>query len=91
MAEKENKRRKRVKLHESSAENDIRYRGPLSYQHFQLFGWLCIVLSVVMALLKVAGQADESVAKDTGAKATYIYRLAVFFDVSADYLLGLED
>lgn len=66
MAEKENKRRKRVKLHESSAENDIRYRGPLSYQHFQLFGWLCIVLSVVMALLKVAGQADESVAKDTG-------------------------
>lgn len=23
-------------------------------------------------------------------KATYIYRLAVFFDVSADYLLGLE-
>ena len=24
-------------------------------------------------------------------KATYIYRLAVFFDVSADYLLGLEN
>ena len=24
-------------------------------------------------------------------KATYIYRLAVFFDVSTDYLLGLED
>lgn len=24
-------------------------------------------------------------------KATYIYRLAKFFDVSADFLLGLED
>ena len=24
-------------------------------------------------------------------KATYIYRLAVFFDVSADYLLGLDN
>ena len=46
-------RKKRVKLHEVTSENDIRYRGPLSFFHFQILGWLCIVLSQV-ALIFVA-------------------------------------
>ena len=44
-------RRKRVKLHEITPENDIRYRGPLSFFHFQILGWLCIVLSQVALIV----------------------------------------
>ena len=52
MAKEQDKKRKRVKLYEHTAENDIRYRGPLNYQHFQLLGWLCIAASVALAELQ---------------------------------------
>lgn len=49
---------KRRKLHEYSAENDIRYRGPLSYQGFQILGWLCIALLSGILLLKIGTKLD---------------------------------
>ena len=39
-------KKKRRKFHEFTAENDIRYRAPLNYQHFQLLGWICVVAAV---------------------------------------------
>ena len=45
---------KRIKLHEQGVHNDIRYSGPLSFQSFQILGWSCIVVTVIMALMKVA-------------------------------------
>jgi len=44
----------RRKLYEYSAENDIRYRGPFSYLTFQIFGWLCIVVSVFALLVQLS-------------------------------------
>ena len=43
--------KKRVKLHEQSIHNDIKYSGPLSFQSFQILGWTCIVITVVMSLM----------------------------------------
>ena len=48
----------RVKLHEVTPENDIRYRGPLSYFHFQILGWLCIVLSQVALFIRLANRVN---------------------------------
>lgn len=60
----------------------------------------------IFELRKENGLSQEQLAKEIGVthraisfwekgvnepKATYIYRLAVFFNVSSDYLLGLED
>lgn len=56
---------KRKKLHEVSIQDDIRYRGPLNYQHFQIFGWLCIVLSVAAVMLSLGARFDEGLAKST--------------------------
>lgn len=55
-------KKKRVKLHEVTAENDIRYRGPLSYFHFQILGWLCIVLSQVALFIRLAGRVNPDAA-----------------------------
>ena len=46
-------KKKRRKLHEVSEENDIKYRGPLSYRHLRIGGWVFMafmVLSVIMAI-----------------------------------------
>ena len=61
MAKEKTAKQKRIRLHEASAENDISYRGPLSYQHFQIFGWLCIVLSVV----DISKQGGNALARET--------------------------
>ena len=53
----------RVKIHEITAENDIRYCGPLTYQHLQLLGWLCIVASQAALLLRLGSKLDASVAE----------------------------
>lgn len=56
-------RKKRLKIHEVTAENDIRYLGPLNYQHFQILGWLCIVLAQALLLINVGGRLDDSIQK----------------------------
>lgn len=53
----------RRKLYEYTAENDIRYRGPLSYQGFQVVGWLCIVTSVYCLLLGILVRLNPETAE----------------------------
>ena len=54
-------KRQRTRLHEQSAENDIKYRGPISYQGFQVLGWLCFVCGAIGTVLTIAIKADSSV------------------------------
>ena len=58
-------KKKRVKLHEVTSENDIRYRGPLSFFHFQILGWLCLVISQVALIVSLAGRIDADAAVNT--------------------------
>jgi len=44
-------RKKIPKLHEYTAEQDIRYKGPLSYPGLMILGWLMIVFTAVRILL----------------------------------------
>ena len=54
----------RARFHEFSAENDIRYSGPLTYQHFQFLGWLCIAAVQAAFLMRVCGKADPAYAAE---------------------------
>ena len=59
------KRRRIKKLHEVTAADDIRYRGPLSYQGFQALGWACIVASVLRLILAIGGSKNPQLYADT--------------------------
>ena len=61
------KKGRKILLHETTADNDIRYRGPLSYQHFQAMGWLCIALYAACTLLKFGAKLDQTVAVKAGS------------------------
>jgi len=80
--------RKRRKLHEVSINEDIGYRGPLSYQHFQMLGWLCIVLSVVLAMLKLGCNFDKGLMNGTADLRTvleYVVSLSLPFLLIANF------
>lgn len=56
---------KRLKWNEVSLDDDIRYRGPISFQGFQALSWLCMVVAVALALLEFAGKVDQPTAEMT--------------------------
>ena len=82
------KRRRIKKLHEVTAADDIRYRGPLSYQGFQALGWACIVASVLRLILAIGGSRDAQLAADTRSLMdvlTYLVPLPLPFLLIANF------
>ena len=55
-------RKSRLEIHETTCENDIRYRGPLSPTHFRVLGWLCIALAQVTVIFRLRGHLDPEFA-----------------------------
>ena len=51
-------RRRRLKMHEVTAENDIKYRGPLSYRHLRILGWLSLAFAQAAVLMTIASNLD---------------------------------
>lgn len=57
-------------------ENDIRYRGPLSYRTFKILGWICIALSQVAVLMTVDARMDPGMAEVLQTPTTALNLLA---------------
>ena len=80
--------KKRRKLHELSQEEDIRYRGPISYQGFQALGWLCITVVAVTLLIRIGGKLNPIVAESTAGLLTvltYVRSLSLPFLLIANF------
>ena len=50
----------RISKYERTAENDIGYRGPLSYRHLLIIGWLCISFKVLDILISFGIKIDPN-------------------------------
>ena len=55
-------KKRRRRIHEISAENDIKYRGPLSYRHFKILGWVCIIAGQMAVILRLGIRLDPGMA-----------------------------
>lgn len=90
----QNKKSRRTKIHEVTAENDIRYRGPLTYQHFQILGWLCIAASQAALILNIIIKTDPSAAARFGGMKTmlgYMSELSLPLLLIANFAQILDD
>ena len=47
---------RRKYIHLVSEENDIKFRGPLSYRHLRIAGWLCLLLAQLGLVLSIAAK-----------------------------------
>ena len=77
----------RRRWHERTLDKDIRYRGPLNYQHFQILGWLCIVASQAVLILSIGdkmGKLPESYVK-LQEPLTYLSWLSLPFLMIANF------
>lgn len=80
--------KKKRKLHELLAEEDIRYRGPISYQGFQALGWLCITVVAATLLLRIGGRIDPKIAEKTAGLLNvlnYVRSLSLPFLLIANF------
>ena len=78
------KKKRQLRIHEVTHENDLRYRGPLSYQHFQILGWLCIIIAQAAVLLKLGSRLDQQLATDLSGVLQILTGIA---DFSLPFLL----
>ena len=82
------KQRKRKKLHEYTAENDLKYRGPLNYQAFQILGWLCMVCTVPVVMINFGGEIHPDIAERLGGPGnvlSYIAALSLPFLLMSNF------
>ena len=77
-------KKKRVKIHETTLENDMRYLGPLSGRHFKILGWLCIVIAQSALFVKLGGRIDPVYAAQS---ASWLKVLQTIADFSLPFLL----
>ena len=76
--------KKRVKFHERGVHDDIKYSGPLSFQSFQILGWSCIVITVVMTLIKIGMRVNP---EDMKRFATFNEVISYIAELSLPFLL----
>ena len=79
---------KRVRFHEHGLHDDIRYSGPFSFQSFQILGWICITLTAVMYLTKMAMKVnpDDSARFENIANViSYIAAMSLPFLLMANF------
>lgn len=78
------KKKNRITIFDATAENDIRYLGPLNYRHFQIFGWLCIVCGQANMIIGLGGRLDPSVLEQFAGVKTILEGLS---EMSLPFLL----
>ena len=81
---------RRKYIHEVTLENDIKFRGPISYRHLRILGWLFVAIAQVGVILKFGqtlyhnpqlyGQAP-SVLHFFGTLMTPLFLIAAFATV----------
>ena len=54
------KSRIRISKYERTTANDISYRGPLSYRHLLIIGWICISFKVLDMLISLGTSIDPN-------------------------------
>ena len=66
------------KLHEIAISDDIRYRGPISYQGFQVLGWICMIAPLVNVILALSFSTDPQKLENSQALFLILSNLAPF-------------
>lgn len=69
---KKKRRRRRKKIYEYTPDNDIKFRGPLSYRTLRVLAWFFLFVSQVGVILALGAKFDSGLANKVGELPTYL-------------------
>ena len=72
----------KISIFDRTAENDIRYRGPMSYRHLQILAWICIAFKILFILTNLSLRINPS-------QPQWLYALRDTFDNIGEFSLPL--
>ena len=78
----------KVKWNQHAIDDDIGYRGPFSYRHFKIIGWLLFVFKMLLPLLTLASKMDSGIAETLAVPLgllELLTPLSVFFLLLASF------
>ena len=56
-------KKKKISIYDTTFENDIRYKGILSYRHFRIAAWICMAFTIANIFLGVGMKLSPAVAE----------------------------
>ena len=88
-----NEKKKRISIYDTTMENDIRYKGVLSYRHFRIAAWICMAMTVANIFLGVGMRLSEEVAeKYSGMHSVFSFfsEFAIFLFLFANFAVIID-
>lgn len=82
MSIRKKEKKTKIRLYDRNSTNDIRFRGPLSYRHLQILGWLAVSFLVLNRLINLG------IAIDPGQPA-WVYSLNTVAAFLSQFVLPL--
>lgn len=85
-------KRKRIRLFDRTPENDIKYRGPLSYRYVRILGWIfqvCFVSSAILSTEIISGIISHN-ANIAAIVLSYLGELAIPSFLIANFAIILN-
>ncbi|MDO5702696.1 MAG: hypothetical protein Q4G47_05015, partial [Lachnospiraceae bacterium] len=82
-----------ISKYERTRSNDIKYRGPLSYRHLMMLGWLCISFKVLHALTSLGISLDPNQPKwilTLNTVSEYVAAMALPFFLISNFAIILD-
>ena len=76
------KKKKKISIYDVTPENDIKFKGFLSYRHFRIMGWICMAIAVMNIFLSLGMKISE----DVNAKYETLNSILSFFAQFAIFL-----
>ena len=87
------KARKKLSMYDITKENDIKFKGFLSYRHFRIMGWVCMAITIINIFLgmgmKVSAEVSE---KYSGLHEVFSFfaEFAIFFFLFANFAVIID-
>ena len=86
-------KKKRLSMYEVTAENDISYKGPLSYRHFRIAAWVCMAMTVINIFLGMGMKLSPALGEKYGGVSgvlSFFAELAVFLFLFANFAVIID-
>jgi len=87
------KKGRKLRIYDVTMENDIKYKGFLSYRHFRIIGWVCMAITILNIFLgmgmKVSAEVNE---KYSGLHnvLSFFAQFAIFLFLFANFAVIID-